>query len=764
MNIWEWVEDLENELHSTGQDRLAYLMRTVPGHCCDGDHAFVDNVTAEALSLARAHGHPWLEVFFRHWHLQSQVLRRARGRDNLPEAVSLLEFANRPETRECPQSICAVQDLANCYGKVDGPGYIEERLAVAQETLGRIDPSWDCWRCISAEYITALVDAGRLEDERAARAKLREEIAPHGDPDTKMLMGEAEMELRAGDFDVAECLIEQAEAKRWSNDEKTRVEILRAELLARKGDAAKAVEALPPAADAWVDHSDFVDWTRAALAIRKAGGDVPDLAREIWAMAEHAAVAGRIRDGITLFGRFADLSLEARALLSTGEALDRIDALIPDLARDMGAAAKQAERRAALAEAAASTSDELLDRETLLAVPADGTMPDLDPLHRASEADPQDADLACAFGQALHQAGFLARARDAFRRAIASDPGLMTAWEGLGATLSALGDEDAFLREIVERDLEDLPEAARNGIDWAAAMHLRLTDPEAARDRLHGLLAREGDTPQVLGALAQIAAAAGDHGTEVDLWSRCLRIEDAPGLHWNRIVAATLAGDWATVRVSAAALDMTLPDGSGPIDVDWGTIRIRLLDDDGQPAIWYARRTGPATARIDQLAPPGEVQRYGTEIVFDPGPINRLDQEDEDGRPCDAEGQYSLLFPAVHVGKVPEMRVYEIDGVHPGQDVWSALITAFENAGFVVERQSNPDYVLEHAQGEGERPGLYVWIGVAADADPADAIAILVDHLGIGSELVWPGLSMAAGDSGAVEDQREVIERYSLAV
>ena len=46
-----------------------------------------------------------------------------------------IEFANRDETRECPQSVCVTQDLAGCYAKLDGPGYAQERLDVARETL-----------------------------------------------------------------------------------------------------------------------------------------------------------------------------------------------------------------------------------------------------------------------------------------------------------------------------------------------------------------------------------------------------------------------------------------------------------------------------------------------------------------------------------------------------------------------------------------------------------------------------------------------------
>ncbi|NIQ12112.1 MAG: hypothetical protein GWO08_20035, partial [Gammaproteobacteria bacterium] len=40
----------------------------------------------------------------------------------------------------------------------DGPGYFEQRIAVAKETMERIDPSWPCYTCIAAEYVNALID------------------------------------------------------------------------------------------------------------------------------------------------------------------------------------------------------------------------------------------------------------------------------------------------------------------------------------------------------------------------------------------------------------------------------------------------------------------------------------------------------------------------------------------------------------------------------------------------------------------------------
>ncbi len=152
MDIWKWVEEVQDELVHQGHHRMAHLMRVLPSYTVNENHAQLDALVPEALALARAVKNPWIEIFVRHWNLQSRVAHRHEVSGMLPEAVSLVEFAHRDDSRDCPQSICVVQNLTNCYDQMDGPGYVEERLAVAKETLAKIDATWPCFSCISSEY------------------------------------------------------------------------------------------------------------------------------------------------------------------------------------------------------------------------------------------------------------------------------------------------------------------------------------------------------------------------------------------------------------------------------------------------------------------------------------------------------------------------------------------------------------------------------------------------------------------------------------
>ena len=160
MNIFEWVGQVQGQLVEEGQPRLAQLMEVIPSLVTDDEHQMLDALMPEALALARQQGNPWVEVYLRHWNLQSHILHRVEIGPYLSEAVDLLDFAHREENIACPQSTCVTQDLTVAYARRDGEGFVEERLAVAAETLDRITPRWQCFVCISAQYISALMDDG----------------------------------------------------------------------------------------------------------------------------------------------------------------------------------------------------------------------------------------------------------------------------------------------------------------------------------------------------------------------------------------------------------------------------------------------------------------------------------------------------------------------------------------------------------------------------------------------------------------------------
>ncbi len=318
MNIWEWVGDTQQTLYEQGYDRLAELIDAVPQAAVDLQHDRVDALVPEALHLAREAGNPWLEVFFRHWNLQSQVFDRNRVADALPEAVALIDFAHREETRDCPQSVCVVQDLSHCYGALDGPGYVQERLAIAGETLARIDASWGCFTCISEEHADALLDDGRYEEtlrflDEQVKALTR---AGHRDKRYHMRPQRVEALLRLGRYDEAAKFNGKAKHQWRGESQAFQQRLDTARILAYQGELSQAVEELP----------DFDE-------IRATAGHYRCWAETVWLLARHGAIDNdaRIDDQFkilseTLLEQGANYNAAVLALWRAELALGRADA------------------------------------------------------------------------------------------------------------------------------------------------------------------------------------------------------------------------------------------------------------------------------------------------------------------------------------------------------------------------------------------------------------------------------------------------------
>ena len=112
MDIWSWVHECEESLREQGEHRVADIIDELPSAVVNDDFVRADGLYREGLTHARRLKHRWLEVFFRHWNLQSKVLKQQDVKGMKKEAVSLLDFAHQEQTKDCPQSVCVVQDLA----------------------------------------------------------------------------------------------------------------------------------------------------------------------------------------------------------------------------------------------------------------------------------------------------------------------------------------------------------------------------------------------------------------------------------------------------------------------------------------------------------------------------------------------------------------------------------------------------------------------------------------------------------------------------
>lgn len=98
------------------------------------------------------------------------------------------------------------------------------------------------------------------------------------------------------------------------------------------------------------------------------------------------------------------------------------------------------------------------------------------------------------------------------------------------------------------------------------------------------------------------------------------KLEEPQSVQWDQMTAASAARDWTMLREVAAGMGMEFAAGDGPIEEDWGWVIVRYIED-GEALDYYARRTGPVTARVLENAPGNRSQRVGDWVVFDAGLI-----------------------------------------------------------------------------------------------------------------------------------------------
>jgi tetratricopeptide (TPR) repeat protein len=753
MNIWEWVYESLDELRNNGHERLAELVDDLSTACCDGQHERVENMVPEALALARAVKNPWLELFIRHWLLQSRVLHRHDvSRDTMTQAVSLIEFASRPEVRECPQSICAVQDLASAYGLVDGVGYAEERLAVTDDALARIDPSWPCFDCVSSERASALLDAGRYGD---ALEFCECQLGREPRSNTGLLGNYVRALFALGRHEDAARVAASIDVAHSGQSGQVTKALHQALAAARLGNFAAARESLPKFSSLEPEH--FVDWLRCVRALGM-GEENPNSWRLERAIAVMSRTLERYESYFTL-GRVHKIAAQL-----AGQRGARFS-----VARHVEAARRSAERLrderwltaaldaisnelAALPEPPAATSVEALLAEL-------GSDPERDLALLDARGLPAHIGIERARARALDALGAEREAKQVLCAALATWP------EDQGLLLELL----EALRESGEHEELEATCARAKGPARAAARFTLAQSLEARGEHQRALEAcREAleTDPQHHAARSLLATLLRDRG-ELEAALEHLNLlvgsNDPGNFDWDRMLVATLLGRWDAVRDSARRLELPVDAAeSGPIDENWGACRIRVRLESGREQTYFAWRTGPVSARIDEVLHPSLEQHHCDEVAFDAVPLNPEELEAAARQSENGDSRRPLTeYAAYRTLRAGNYRAFVVDGFHPGDELISALRARLDALGVAWEPRSDERYQLEF---EGEaRQGVYAFLGLAPNASEREVHQLLSafaeEH---SSMLLWPKLAEAAGDAPAAQRQTELAAAWGI--
>lgn len=774
MDIWNWVRDRRKQLVRDGDSRLADLLYSLPGHVVDLRHQQVDALVPEAVARAKALGDPWLELFFRHWDLQSRVLTRMQGEHALGDAVALVDFAHTKETEGCPQAVCTVQDLAACYGIVDGPGYASERVEVTRETLARIDPTWGCFDCISSEHADALRDGGQLEvAQQFLDKQLAAKLAKDGKDDLVRFCGMVRVSVLSdlGRNDEALALVDAQLAKKDDAVGRTLLRRAhRARILARMGRFEEARAALPT----WREYMDAIDgydlWSDAALLLVRAGAleNGVNLGHAVGSMVARLDKNGAVRSTIHVAQRHAELALARGALWTARRALATMERAIPRLRAPLDALDRVRSVREAIAKHATDAKLELPESADALleSVFAEGRDVDVErdlPLLEAARARwPEHDALLRSYAGALYAAGardescavLEARIREGAASTdvvqqlghmlVREDAARFDSFEKL--VLSVCGSEETraipdFIRGVVA--IED----AR----WSeAAARLRTmvkANPTAFNTRrmLARALLRHGEE----GAREALALL-----DEVEAGGAFLRAD-----HWDRLAAATIVGDWAVARASSAALELGVTDGEGPIDERWELCTL-VIEDGEQTHEFIAGRTGPSTARVLHVSEPGVRSPFGDRWVFDARPLNSAPPESADD---ETRRRFRWMYSAVHCLERADYRTIEIDGARPSDAQFDQFIDALATHGIEV-RTGGAGYVLGDPDDPSQKiDAVYVRLAVPATVDDRSLAALLeAETASWPRKMAWPALAAAVGDERLVAEHTTRSRAYGV--
>ena len=764
MDIWEWVEDLQAELHEQGQGHLAEALMELPVAATDDDPR-ADALAPELLAAAKTMNNEWLEVYTRHWHLQYLVSSHQKADALLGYAVEALEKAHREETRECPQAVCTTQDLSFVYETIDAVGYAPEREAVCRESLLRVTPEWNCYDCLSRELADAVADQGRVDEARdVIETSLREMTAVGETPSTAYPALRARAANLAGNYELALQLCQEAEGNPYEQD-RHRVNRHLQQTTAHRnlGQLEEAVQMLPATEDVRGMRSILSNWAEELYALVRSGilENHAQIGAALQSLLDYSSSVGALRSVIVIGRIHGVLAAERNIGWVAEEAQKAMEAVVDQLPQDHGASAAIAEVERARAGLGTPElpcpADELVGRLGELEA-----APELiiSWLHQAIEELPDDVQLQLTLVEAYRASGntekLVAHVASLADHPLVLDTQFRLAVQSMVASKASPQEIAEVVRSIATSLIEHGGPAHEFAAHRMLAEHAWRTDDfdatiQAVQDALE-VNPKDSQVRHLAGLASLRSGAFGEAAGHFATLN-----ETEPGsCDWELMTAATCISDWETVRSAAARLELDLPPGSGPIDGEFGWCRAVLGPKDDRQLL-MVQRTGPVTGRVVEVSHPNRpTQLFGTSVVFEPAALNIQDREDE--------GESWLpIFDSVLDIPGESYVAHVVDGAAPSSEQWAATLEKLRSLGWGAWAAEWPDYTVVDPQKDGAPlQGIYVFLAVpeALEASEIDQTlsAATADW---NHPVTWPSLVDELSEERQ-QQQADIMERYGI--
>lgn len=756
--IWGWVNKLQEELDEAGQNQAAQLIDKLSDDVAELNIGKVEAAMPEALALSRSLQNPWLEVYFRHWEMRNRVGSLVQGEVALKDAVEFFEFAHREETMECPQSICVTQDLAECYANMDGPGWVEERLAVAEETLERISPKWNCFQCLSCEYAEALIDDQRYHEALGYLDQQEQKILAAGEELFGSLSSRKVMAyVKLGEYEKAyELFLQNIKNSEKNYQWRKHVEmdsVNRAHLLALLGKIEESREALP----AWssISPMSYQTWIAAAVTIAK-----KDAEFNTWSLSSIIQQALNYYDSVGTYRRIIDMSMDQIDLaLARGsvwcanQALKMMQTTLPKLRKQDGIQAiidQYAEKIATFGQAELPVpANELL--AWLNAQEDRDPEKEIDWLQLAAKALPEDQEVLSSLIDALKALNADQEAMEYLWAFVEKD----RTDSQLAYTLLSLlinGQKTAELDRFIALFEPESAIALWSKIQRA----LNEKNLDQAKTLSFKMYELYPDYRGPISVLVYVFVEQKDFANAAKWKCTLANMEEDPRNQlWDVMSYLCAAENWDEARNVAAELEINLVSESGVIEEDWGLVYIRTFTEDG-PYDALAQCNGPVTARIlEPSAPSMKEQLCNDWVVFDAEHLVE--------RPEDENERFIPVFRKLHTLEKGNFGTsWLVDGAFPGDELFDQFKAQLDEKGWRIWVRSPEDYtVTDSENNDASLAGIYFVLTApqnisAKEIDQAmHDLTKAWDH-----SMVWYYLAKEAGK--AVEPHLALIERYQL--
>lgn len=168
-----------------------------------------------------------------------------------------------------------------------------------------------------------------------------------------------------------------------------------------------------------------------------------------------------------------------------------------------------------------------------------------------------------------------------------------------------------------------------------------------------------------------------------------LQPNDNEGAYWNLGIAATASGDWETARRAWQMAGVNIPDGEGPIELNFGLTPVRMRTDDRE-VVW-CQRIDPARAIVRSIPLPQSGRRYGDLLLHDGSAegYRKLN-----GRDVPVFDELELLAPSA-------FNTYAVRVVAPDEAATKELIESFDAVGLSAEDWTGSVRMICRACSEG---------------------------------------------------------------